>query len=366
MRLLPLGRDEALRVDALLEDEPTRPRCPQANACDATGVLTRAASHAHLPSEIIRSISLPTSAPLVRGLRLSGWHHAGDSTRWRRSRLCSATPISRRRSRARSSSRARLPRKGRAPTFTAPPPRSSTRAVMAVMVTSPADLVALLLAAAACAEASRCYSPRRGYHSQSIVSPVYDAAVRGASRRDVSDGGADAVRRPVAEGGRADPRKLRFRVHQRHLSPRRVRRRLLRNRPPRAGRNARDGREGGEEYDGACSLLAPRLVQRRGRSLSITTAHPELATPLAMAAGTLAFDDPKYFLEAPAVDLWKLQELAEEALKIPELSHKLTVTERRRRRMVLRQGACADAAWARFLPARSLATTCASGGGSSS
>jgi len=78
----------------------------------------------------------------------------------------------------------------------------------------------------------------------------------------------------------------------------------------------------------AVRSLCSHLVsyEAGGRALSITTAHPELATPMATLAGTIAFDDPKYFFETHAVDLWKLQELAEDALSIPELSHKLSVT----------------------------------------
>ncbi len=63
----------------------------------------------------------------------------------------------------------------------------------------------------------------------------------------------------------------------------------------------------------------------RTRILSIATDCLEAATPLAAIAGAVLFGQPRHFLDQPAVDLWKLQELGAAALEVPELSLKLRV-----------------------------------------
>ena len=61
-------------------------------------------------------------------------------------------------------------------------------------------------------------------------------------------------------------------------------------------------------------------------SLAITTFYVEAVTPLAMLAGRVLFRDPRHFLDAAAVDLWKLQELGPAALLVPELAAQLTAS----------------------------------------
>ena len=65
--------------------------------------------------------------------------------------------------------------------------------------------------------------------------------------------------------------------------------------------------------------------ERAARRLTITTDCPEAVTPLAALFGAVLFDDPRHFLETPAVDLWKLQEHGAAALAVRELSLKLKV-----------------------------------------
>jgi hypothetical protein len=59
------------------------------------------------------------------------------------------------------------------------------------------------------------------------------------------------------------------------------------------------------------------------RVLSVVTDSPEAATPLATLAGRVFFGDERHFLDEPAVDLWRLQELGPRALEVKELSHVL-------------------------------------------
>jgi hypothetical protein len=62
------------------------------------------------------------------------------------------------------------------------------------------------------------------------------------------------------------------------------------------------------------------------RRLSITTDSLEAATPLAAMAGVVLFGAARHFLDEQAFDLWKLQELGRDALSIPALAHKLAVS----------------------------------------
>ena len=62
------------------------------------------------------------------------------------------------------------------------------------------------------------------------------------------------------------------------------------------------------------------------RRLEITTDALEAATPLALAMGVALFDNPRHFLDSPAVDLWKLQELGPASLSIPELAGEVSVS----------------------------------------
>jgi hypothetical protein len=62
------------------------------------------------------------------------------------------------------------------------------------------------------------------------------------------------------------------------------------------------------------------------RRLSITTDSLEAATPLASMAGVVFFGAERHFLEEQALDLWKLQELGADALTVPALAGKLTVS----------------------------------------
>ena len=62
------------------------------------------------------------------------------------------------------------------------------------------------------------------------------------------------------------------------------------------------------------------------RRLEITTDCPEAATPLARIFGRALFGSVRHFLDEPAVDLWKLQELGPASLQVSELGHKLSVS----------------------------------------
>ena len=62
------------------------------------------------------------------------------------------------------------------------------------------------------------------------------------------------------------------------------------------------------------------------RRLEITTDCLEAATPLARAFGLALFGAARHFLDEPAVDLWKLQELGPASLEIAELASKLAVS----------------------------------------
>jgi hypothetical protein len=62
-----------------------------------------------------------------------------------------------------------------------------------------------------------------------------------------------------------------------------------------------------------------------GRRLWIATDCPEAAMPLAAIAGRVFFGDARHFLDAPGVDLWCLQELGAAALNIPDMAPALTV-----------------------------------------
>jgi hypothetical protein len=68
------------------------------------------------------------------------------------------------------------------------------------------------------------------------------------------------------------------------------------------------------------------LYGATSRRLSITTDCLEAMTPLASIAGRVFFGDPRHFLDEPAVDLWKLQELGAAALSVPALADKLTAS----------------------------------------
>jgi hypothetical protein len=59
------------------------------------------------------------------------------------------------------------------------------------------------------------------------------------------------------------------------------------------------------------------------RVLSVVTDAPEAATPLAALAGRVFFGDERHFLDEPAVDLWRLQELGPRALEVKALAHVL-------------------------------------------
>jgi hypothetical protein len=87
--------------------------------------------------------------------------------------------------------------------------------------------------------------------------------------------------------------------------------------------------------DGKASALAARVsrplrshaitYEPSQRGLTLTTDSMEAMTPLATIVGRVLFDSPRHFLDAEAVDLWKLQELGPEALAVPELAPTLTV-----------------------------------------
>ncbi len=62
------------------------------------------------------------------------------------------------------------------------------------------------------------------------------------------------------------------------------------------------------------------------RRLEITTDCLEAATPLARTFGLGLFDSARHFLDEPAVDLGKLQELGPTSLEVPELAYKLVVS----------------------------------------
>jgi hypothetical protein len=62
----------------------------------------------------------------------------------------------------------------------------------------------------------------------------------------------------------------------------------------------------------------------RTRSLTVTTDCMEAVIPLAGIAGRVLFHDARHFLDEPAVDLWKLQEEGAAALAVPPLAAKVT------------------------------------------
>ncbi len=62
------------------------------------------------------------------------------------------------------------------------------------------------------------------------------------------------------------------------------------------------------------------------RRLEITTDCLEAATPLARIFGLALGGSARHFLEQPALDLWKLQELGAASLQVPELASKLSVS----------------------------------------
>jgi hypothetical protein len=74
--------------------------------------------------------------------------------------------------------------------------------------------------------------------------------------------------------------------------------------------------------------LCAHLVtyERARRRLMITTDRLEAATPLARTFGHALHGDARAFLEAPAVDLWKMQELGPASLQPPDGGSKLSVS----------------------------------------
>jgi hypothetical protein len=83
--------------------------------------------------------------------------------------------------------------------------------------------------------------------------------------------------------------------------------------------------------DGAPRVVRPlrshaMTYEPAARWLAITTDCMEAVTPLATIAGAVFFDSPRHFLDTPAIDLWKLQELGAAALSVRELAAKVTVS----------------------------------------
>ena len=83
--------------------------------------------------------------------------------------------------------------------------------------------------------------------------------------------------------------------------------------------------------DGAPRVVRPlrshaMTYEPAARWLAITTDCMEAVTPLATIAGAVFFGRPRHFLDTPAIDLWKLQELGAAALSVRELAGKVTVS----------------------------------------
>jgi hypothetical protein len=68
------------------------------------------------------------------------------------------------------------------------------------------------------------------------------------------------------------------------------------------------------------------VYDARLRRLLITTDCTEAMTPLAALAGQVLFGDARHFLSEQAVALWVLQELGADALRVPALADKLTAS----------------------------------------
>jgi hypothetical protein len=98
------------------------------------------------------------------------------------------------------------------------------------------------------------------------------------------------------------------------------------------GRASTDVIVSGSARDSVCAAEPRRALRSHfvahahaRRRLTITTDCLEAATPLARVFGLALFGDARHFLDLPAVDLWKMQELGAGSLEISELASSLLV-----------------------------------------
>ncbi|HEY2516520.1 MAG TPA: hypothetical protein VGI39_36875, partial [Polyangiaceae bacterium] len=190
---------------------------------------------------------------------------------------------------------------------------------------SPADLVAALLAAGATDEAAgELLEAAQSLRDRSFR-PWSTFVYSGARRAELTPGGAVAHARALkgevarwAEArdfGRVFPLQIVPEGDDTHFG-------VVHEDRPTVTASAAGGAAPVPFQRALCRALRSHLLtlERGGRRLWITTDCLEAVTPLARIAGEVFFGDARHFLDASAVDPWRLQEHGAAALEVPALA----------------------------------------------